>query len=149
MVLCVILTFHSDMQTSRPSFTQRNTERRSERRHKESGTRNKWKEENCNPTTSTSTCKHQYIFSSFSFLDLPGAARRAVTQGAPSFRSSLFFAHFRPRGCATRCPSMAYTLSCPFTNLRTSRPAFRPLDGSYTTNLPPFCRFLQTNGDMS
>ena len=99
--------------------------------NKEPGTRNTWKEENCNPTTSTSTFKHQYIFSSFSFLTHPEAARRAVTQRIPSFRFSLFFTHFRPRGCATRCPSMAYTLSCPLTNLRTSRPAFLTLDGSH------------------
>ena len=120
--------------------------------NKDPGTRNTWKEENCNPTTSTSTFKHQYIFSSFSFLTHPEAARRAITQRIPSFRFSLFFTHFRPRGCATRCPSMAYTLSCPLTNLRTSRPAFLTLDGSQifprfaiSSKQTATCHRLETN----
>ena len=141
--------FTAFIHTAKHRETLREETERSE--NKEHGTRNKWKEENCNPTISTSTCKHQYIFSSFSCLNHPEAARRAVTQRIPYFRSSFFFTHIRPRGCATRCLSMAYTLYCPLTNLRTSRRVFllTSLSTAHTTTLPPFCRFLLTNGDMS
>ena len=141
------------MQTSRPSFTQRNTERRSERRYREMETKSPARETNGKRKTATqqlpqarASTNTSSPLSPFSFLL---RLRDALSLSGYLLFDPLSFSHTFALEAARRA-ARRWPTPCNV-HLRTSvlHVLRFSLLTAHTTNLPPFCRFLQTNGDMS
>ena len=141
------------MQTSRPSFTQRNTERHSERRQREMETKSPARETNRKRKTATQQLPQARAStntsSPLSPFSLILRLRDALSLSGYLLFDPLSFSHAFALEAARRA-ARRWPTPCNV-HLRTSvRHVLRfSLLTAHTTNLPPFCRFLQTNGDMS